>query len=230
MDDDAEARAGSIRYLADRQCAAVGVGHADLARHLKRDTFSLVVAKLRFTPGDGIAVLRQIRARSAVPVILVVSEGCTEAERILYIELGADDVLCGRLNPRELLARIRATLRRQEIGRRSVSPAFRGGYRFEGWELDLRSRTLKDPAGRIVKTTMAEYALLSALLEAPGRPLSRARLIRATRAHEDVHDRTIDAQVRRLRHRIEVDPSAPKLIRTRRGAGYVLDASVEILF
>lgn len=230
IDDNAETRATSIRYLTDRHCPAVGIGRAEMARHLQRDLLSLVVADIRSASHDGVGILRQIRARSEVPVILVAGEHCTDADRIICLELGADDVLCDPLNPRELLARIRATLRRQEIGRRSIAPALRGGYRFNGWELDHRSRTLKDPAGQPVTITRTEFALLGALLEAPRRPLARAQLMRATRAHEDIHDRTIDAQVMRLRHRIEADPSAPTLIRTRRGVGYVLDAWVEAFF
>lgn len=230
VDDDSGTRGTTVDYLTDRHFPAIGVGRTDLARQLQRDPPSLVVADLRFATDDGTASLRQIRTRSEVPVILVAGSHPTAADRIVLLELGADDVLCDPLNPRELLARIRAILRRQEIGRRSIAPSFRGRYRFNGWELDCRGRTLRNPAGQMVEVTKAEYTLLNALLEAPCRPLSRAELMRATRAHEDIHDRTIDAQVMRLRHKIEADASAPTLIRTKRGVGYVLDASVELLF
>lgn len=229
VDDNAETRGTTVCYLRERHYPAVGIGRADLARQLQRHPPSLVVADLRFAPDEGSTPLRQIRTRSEVPVILIVGRHPTAAERIVYLELGADDVLCDPLNPRELLARIRATLRRQEIGRRSIASSFQGRYRFNGWELNRRDRTLRNPAGGMVTVTRAEYALLNALLEAPCRPLSRAELMRATRAHEDIHDRTIDAQVMRLRHKIEADASAPTLIRTRRGVGYALDASVELL-
>jgi len=230
VDDNPDTRGMSVGYLAGRQCLAIGTTSAAMARHLQGDLFSLVVVDIRAVPDDGLEVLRQIRARSDIPVILVAGEHCTDFDRIVSLELGADDVLCDPLNLRELLARIRATLRRQEMGRRSIMPSFRGGYRFDGWKLDHRSRTLTNPAGEIVKTTKTEYALLVALLEAPGRPLTRAQLMRAIRTHEDISDRTIDAQVRRLRRTIEADSAAPKLIRTSRGAGYILDASVEVFF
>ncbi|WP_201445521.1 winged helix-turn-helix domain-containing protein [Belnapia sp. F-4-1] len=230
MDDDPATRGMSISYLASRQCLSLGVTHADAARHLKRGPFSLVVVDARATDDDGAEMLRSIRAQSEVPVILVVGQHYTVLDRIVSLELGADDVLCAPLNLRELLARVRATLRRHEAGRRDAAPGFQGGYRFDGWVLDQRSRTLTNPAGRTVDVTKTEYALLLALLGTPGRPLARAQLMRATRAHEDIHDRTIDAQVMRLRRKIEADPSSPKLIRTGRGAGYILDAWVEAIF
>jgi len=229
VDDNPETRRVSVRYLADRQCLAIGATHAEVARHLQRDLFSLVVADIRSAPDDGLEVLRQIRARSDVPVIVLAGQRYTELDRIVCLEIGADDVLCEPLNFRELLARARATLRRQEMGRRSMAPAFRGGYRFAGWELNHRTRTLTNPAGQTVAVTKTEYTLLVALLEAPRRPLTRAQLMRATRAHEDISDRSIDGQVLRLRRKIEADPSAPKLIKTLRGAGYILDASVETI-
>lgn len=229
VDDDPATRGIFLRYLAGRHVSSAGTTSDDVAQRLDRDPFSLIVVDLRAVPGDGVRVLRQIRARSEVPVILVAGQHCTDLDRIVSLELGADDVLCAPLNLRELLARMHATLRRQEAGRRAVAPGLRGGYRFAGWVLDGRSRTLWNPAGRRVAVTKTEYALLVALLEAPRRPLARAQLMRATRAHEDIHDRTIDAQVLRLRRKIEADPAAPKLIRTGRGRGYMLDASVETI-
>ena len=227
--DDPDTRGILLRYLAGRQFPAFGATGNELARRLERASFSFVVVDARAAPGDGAELLRQIRARSEVPVILVVAQTCTDLDRIVSLELGADDVLRAPLNLRELIARMRATLRRQEAGRRAVAPGYRGGYRFDGWVLDQRTRTLKNPAGRTVDVTKTEYALLVALLETPRRPLARAQLMRATRAHEDIHDRTIDAQVLRLRRKIEADPAAPQMIRTGRGRGYMLDASVETL-
>ncbi|WP_211259399.1 winged helix-turn-helix domain-containing protein [Belnapia moabensis] len=229
VDDNPESRGILLRYLADRQFPAVGTTGNDLARRLERASFSFVVVDVRATHGDGVELLRQIRARSEVPVILVAGQICNDLDRIVCLELGADDVLRAPLNLRELIARMRATLRRQEAGRRAVAAGPRGGYRFDGWVLDQRTRTLKNPAGQTVYVTKTEYALLVALLETPRRPLARAQLMRATRAHEDIHDRTIDAQVLRLRRKIEADPAAPQMIRTGRGRGYMLDASVETL-
>lgn len=229
VDDNPETRGIALRYLTGRQFPAIGTTSNEVSRRLEQESFSLVVVDALTVPGDATDVLRRIRASSEVPVILVAGQPCTALDRIVLLELGADDVLCAPLNLRELLARMRATLRRQEAGRRAATPGCRGGYRFDGWVLDRRSRTLRNPAGQAVDITKTEYALLVALLDAPRRPLARVQLMRATRAHENIHDRTIDAQVLRLRRKIEVDPAAPQLIRTGRGRGYMLDASVETI-
>ena len=129
---------------------------------------------------------------------------------------------------RELLARVRAVLRRQEIGRaaRARDPE-RGGYRFNGWKLERRGRKLVDASNAPVPLSKGEYALLLAFLEAPERPLSREHLLQATRIHEDIFDRSIDVQVLRLRRKLENDPSAPRVIQTERGVGYVFTVPVE---
>ncbi len=103
----------------------------------------------------------------------------------------------------------------------------KGGYRFAGWQLDRRHRRLVDPNGKTIRLSKAEYALLLAFLEAPQRPLTREHLLQATRLHDDVYDRTIDAQVLRLRRKLELDPCAPRIIRTERGVGYSFALSVE---
>ena len=176
-------------------------------------------------------MLRRIRARSDIPVIIITGEPQDEVDRALGLELGADDYLTKPFNLRELLARARATLRRQEMGRQSTGSVARGGcYRFNGWELRRKTRKLTDPAGEEVALTKSEYALLVAFLEAPGRSVSREHLLQATRTHEDIYDRSIDVQVLRLRRKLEQDPSQPTLILTERGVGYVFAAPVEPLF
>jgi len=119
-------------------------------------------------------------------------------------------------------------LRRQEIGRaaRARDPE-RGGYRFDGWQLDRRSRRLVDPTATPVALSKGEYALLLAFLESPQRPLSREHLLQSTRVHEDIFDRSIDVQVLRLRRKLEIDPSAPRVIQTERGVGYIFALPVE---
>ncbi len=138
---------------------------------------------------------------------------------ILDLRLGQDDGL-------DLF--VRAVLRRQEMGRvaRAHDPE-RGGYRFEGWQLERRGRRLLNPDAKPVALSKGEYALLLAFLEAPQRPLSREHLLQATRLHEDIFDRSIDVQVLRLRRKLEVDPSAPRVIQTERGIGYVFALPVE---
>jgi two-component system OmpR family response regulator len=177
---------------------------------------------------DGFRLLREIRSRSDVPIILATSYGRDEVDRILALELGADDYLEQPFSPRELLARIRAMLRRCELTRNAArrSPE-RGGFRFAGWQLHRRSRRLIAPSGEIVPMTKGEYALLVAFLSAPQRPLSREQLLQATRLHDNVFDRSIDVQVLRLRRKLEIDPAAQRFIRTERGVGYVFAIPVE---
>jgi DNA-binding response OmpR family regulator len=151
-----------------------------------------------------------------------------EVDRIVGLELGADDYILKPFSLRELLARIRAVLRRHEMGRaaRARDPD-RGGYRFSCWRLDRRARTLLDANEAPVPLSKGEYALLLAFLEAPQRPLSREQLLRATRIHEDIFDRSIDVQVSRLRRKLEPATNAARVIRTERGVGYVFALPVE---
>jgi DNA-binding response OmpR family regulator len=231
VDDDSAVRHMIISYLNDHQCLAVGSsGGDDVLQHLEGNQFSLVILDVQLGPVDGFDLLRQIRARSDVPVIMITGQRQDDIDRVVGLELGADDYISKPFNLRELLARARAVLRRQEMGRQSTTTSLRGGYRFNGWELRRRTRTLTDPNGEIVNLTKNEYGLLVAFLESPGRPLSREHLLQATRTHEDIFDRSIDVQVLRLRRKLETDSAEPKLIRTERGLGYLFDAPVETLF
>jgi two-component system, OmpR family, response regulator len=142
-------------------------------------------------------------------------------DRVVGLELGADDYLTKPFGLRELLARIRAVLRRRQAGlAASRRDSAQGRSQFGGgWLLDRRLRRLTDPNDVAVPLTKAEYALLVAFLDAPRRPLSREHLMQATRMHEDVFDRSIDVQVLRLRRKLEADPSMPRLVKTERGGG-----------
>jgi DNA-binding response OmpR family regulator len=187
---------------------------------------SLIIMDQQLGLNDGLDRLRSIRSKSDVPVIMT-GHRPDEIDRIIGLELGADDYIV-KPSPRELLARTRAILRRREMARaaRTRDPE-RGGYRFDGWRLDRRARRLVDAHETSVPLSKGEYALLLAFLEAPQRPLSREHLLQATRIHEDIFDRSIDVQVSRLRRKLEVDPSAPRLIQTERGIGYVFALPVE---
>jgi two-component system OmpR family response regulator len=200
----------------------------EMVNQLRESEVNLVILDLRLGLEDGLDLLREIRLSSDVPVIIITGHRRDDIDRVVGLELGADDYVTKPFNLRELLARVRAVLRRFEVGR--VAPARdpeRGRYRFSGWQLDRRVRQLTDPAGTPVALTKGEYAMLLAFLEAPQRPLSREHLLQATRVHEDVFDRSIDVQILRLRRKLERDPSAPHVIQTERGVGYVFAVAVE---
>jgi DNA-binding response OmpR family regulator len=199
-----------------------------MVRQLAENEVNLVILDLRLGLEDGLDLLREIRSSSDVPVIVATGHRRDEIDRVVGLELGADDYVTKPFNLRELLARVRAVLRR--LDREPAAPARdpeRGGYRFSGWRLERRTRRLTDPNGAPVALTKGEYALLVAFLDAPQRPLSREHLLQATRVHEDVFDRSIDVQILRLRRKLEQDPSAPQIIQTERGVGYVFARQVE---
>src|ERR1700759_236375 len=229
VDDDPSLRQMVIRYLEDQNIPTKAAPNkTELNRHLTGALPSLIILDLRLGQDDGLDLLREIRSHSDIPVIITTGHRPDEIDRIVGLELGADDYIVKPFSLRELLARVRAVLRRQEMGRSArASAPERGGYRFNGWVLDRRSRKLVDPGSSLVSLSKGEYALLLAFLESPQRPLSRERLLQATRIHEDIFDRSIDVQVLRLRRKLEVDPSAPRVIQTERGVGYVFTAAVE---
>lgn len=228
VDDDPNMRQMLVSYFHQQNVDAVSAsGRQEALRQFTADP-SVVILDLRLGDEDGMDLLREIRSRSDVPVIITTGHRCDDIDRIVGLELGADDYVIKPFNPRELLARVRAVLRRQEMAR-TASPrgAERGGFRFDGWQLDRRMRRLTDRQGKTVSLTKGEYALLVAFLEAPQRPLSREYLLQATRVHEDIFDRSIDVQVLRLRRKLETVPTEPHHIHTERGVGYVFATPVE---
>jgi two-component system OmpR family response regulator len=229
VDDDPSLCQMVTRYLEDHNVPTKSASNkTELCRHFTETLPSLIILDLRLGQDDGLDLLREIRSHSDVPVIITTGHRPDEIDRIVGLELGADDYIVKPFSLRELLARVRAVLRRQEMGRaaRTRDPE-RGGYRFEGWQLERRGRRLIDPNATVISLSKGEYALLLAFLEAPQRPLSREHLLQATRVHEDIFDRSIDVQVLRLRRKLEIDPSAPRVIRTERGVGYVFALPVE---
>jgi two-component system OmpR family response regulator len=229
IEDDGAIRQMVENYLAQHGMHVVSAAdRAGVARHLS-DELSLIILDLQLGKDDGLDLLRAIRSRSDVPVIITTGHRRDEVDRVVGLELGADDYLTKPFGLRELLARIRAVLRRRQAGAAaSRRDTAHGRSRFGGgWQLDRRLRRLTDPKDAVVPLTKAEYALLMAFLDAPRRPLSREHLMQATRMHEDVFDRSIDVQVLRLRRKLEADSSMPRLIKTERGVGYLLDCTVE---
>src|ERR1700760_3128176 len=229
VDDDPSLRQMVTSYLEDNNVPTKSASsRSELNQHLEGSQPSLIILDLRLGQDDGLDLLREIRSHSDVPVIITTGHRPDEIDRIVGLELGADDYIVKPFSLRELLARVRAVLRRQEIGRtaRASDPA-RGGYRFNGWQLERRGRRLIDPNANPVALSKGEYALLLAFLEAPQRPLTREHLLHATRVHEDIFDRSIDVQVLRLRRKLEIDPNAPRMIQSERGIGYVFALPVE---
>jgi DNA-binding response OmpR family regulator len=195
-----------------------------LAEHI----FDLVLLDLMLPGKDGITLARDLRARSAMPIIML-SGRADEIDRIMSLELGADDYVAKPFNLRELVARVRAVLRRTQArsGPSKGAEALRG-FRFAGWELDLRTRRLASTNGDEIELTLAELGLLRAFLGAPQRVLSRDELFELSRGHSDeVVVRSIDVLILRLRRKIEANPSRPDIVKTSRGAGYYFNARVE---
>ena len=231
IDDDPAIRHMIANYLEGQTMHVVSATQRDdIARQFAVAEPELIILDLRLGEHDGLDLLRELRSRSDVPVIIITGHRRDEIDRVVGLELGADDYMTKPFGLRELLARIRAVLRRREAGRAAQQrDQERGRVRFGNWQLDRRNRRLTDPNGVAVALTKGEYGLLTAFLDAPQRPLTREHLLQATRVHEDVFDRSIDVQVLRLRRKLEIDPSAPRFIQTQRGIGYVFALPVELL-
>jgi DNA-binding response OmpR family regulator len=230
IDDDRSMQHMLGTYLQQHTMRVVAVVQKqDVMRQFTRAEPTVVLLDLQLGQEDGLDLLQEIRARSDVPIIITTGNRRDEVDRVVGLELGADDYIMKPFGLRELVARIRAVLRRREVGRVAARRAAdHGCYRFGGWELDRRSRRLTDPDGAAVALTKGEYALLAAFLDAPQRPLTREHLLHATRTHEDVFDRSIDVQILRLRRKLERNPSTPRIIQTERGVGYIFVLAVEL--
>jgi two-component system, OmpR family, response regulator len=231
IDDDPSVRQMIADYLADNEVRVTALASGrEIADVMARETIDLVVLDLRLPGEDGMQIARKLRAESDIPIIMLTGRK-DEADRVMGLELGADDYLTKPFSPRELLARIRALLRRSRAQETVADGLARiRAYRFGGWELSVRLRRLTTPKGETVVLTNSEFNLLAAFLAAPQRVLSREQLLSLSRLHDDeVYDRSIDVQVRRLRRKVEPDAARPQLIRTERGAGYVFTALVEVV-
>ena len=230
VESDPVLRQTVVDYLDDNNMRAVSAsGREEMARHCVESEPDLVILDLRLGEEDGLDLLRELRAQSDVPIIAT-GHPPDEIDRVVGLELGADDYVTKPLRLRELLARIRSVLRRWERAPAESQPEQKKSrYRFGAWELNRITRRLVDRDGALVMLTKGEYALLVAFLDAPQRPLSREYLLQATRIHEDVFDRSVDVQVLRLRRKLEIEPNGPSIIRTERGFGYVFTLPVERL-
>jgi|SRR5450631_106239 len=231
LDDDPDIRKVLLEYLSaqDFRVSAVARGHEMLAI-LSAEPVDLLLLDLRLPGENGLELARRVRELSQVP-ILMLSGQSEEADRVMGLELAADDYVVKPFSPRELLARIRALLRRTQssAAARPDEPPVRA-YRFGGWELNLRLRRLVATNAGTVSLTNSEFSLLCAFLGSPQRVLTRDQLLERSRLHSlEVYDRSIDVTMLRLRRKIEADPSNPTLLTTERGVGYMFNCAVSVV-
>ena len=237
VDDEADMRemlcdlieSAGLRATAVEDGAAM---RAALESGSESGRYSLLILDLRLKREDGLTLARNVRATSAIPIMILTGKG-DETDRILGLELAADDYLMKPFNPRELLARVRALLRRAngEFPHTPPAPRIPANHdlvRFGGWTLDLTERTLRDRHNQPCSLTPSEFALLETFARNPDRVQTRDQLLEHLRGQEcDAFDRTIDVLILRLRRKIERNPAHPEFIRTERGLGYLFRLHAE---
>ena len=227
VDDHSEIRDLLKRFLEQHgmrvSCARDG---KEMKRLLDEREFDLLVLDLMMPGEDGLTLCRELRVKSRLPIIMLTAMG-EETDRIIGLEMGADDYLAKPFNPRELLARIKAGMRRTQAEIQPVPETLTRDLRFDRWLLDINRRELVDEEGVGMSLSTAEFDLLKVFLERPQRVLSRDQLLDLARGREAVaFDRAIDTLVSRLRRKLERDPKNPELIKTIWGGGYLFAADV----
>ncbi len=201
---------------------------AEMRRVMAQSPADLVILDLMLPGEDGLTLARSLRDESNVGIIILTGRGET-VDRIIGLEMGADDYLPKPFHLRELLARVKSVLRRVQTRSAEKPASPRSRARFAGWRLDLSSRELWSPSGQEVRLTTGEFDLLAAFVTNANQVLSRDRLLDLARNREaGPFDRTIDVQVGRLRRKLEDDPQHPTMIKTVRGSGYIFTPTVEI--
>ena len=227
VDDSRDIRELLVRYLEANGFRASATDGADAARRvLKTSAVDLAVLDVMMPGEDGLSLCRSLHEDTDMPVIMLTARG-DEVDRILGLEMGADDYVAKPFNPRELLARISAVLRRANAAPRKGQGHRAGLIRFDRWTLDTAQRELKGPDGMIVPLSAGEFALLLAFIERPNISLSRDQLLDITRGRNaEPFDRSVDNAVSRLRRKIEEDPKSPRLIKTVWGGGYVFATTI----
>jgi len=230
VDDDPSVRQMVVDYLGDNEIHVTALASGrEIADVTAREMIDLLILDLKLPGENGMDIARRIRADSNMPIIMLTGRK-EEADRVMALELGADDYLTKPFSPRELLARIRSLLRRSRAHETVADGLTKiRAYRFAGWELNVRVRRLKSPQGELMTLRNAEFNLLAAFLASPLHVLTREQLLRMSHLHTDeVYDRAIDTELSRMRNKLEAQGGG-KLIHTERGAGYVFTAPVEVV-
>src|SRR6201997_2294382 len=228
VEDDRETRALIAKYLRTNDCNVTTANDGrEMVRAIADHRVDLLILDVMLPGEDGLSLCRKIRSESQLPIIMLTARG-EDVDRILGLEMGADDYLPKPFNPRELLARINAVLRRQAAAQAASSIEGASTLAFEGWRIDLRLRELRNPEGARVAVTSAEFDLLRTFCERPGRVLSRDSLLDLTQGRNaGSFERSIDVLVSRIRRKIEPDPQEASLIKTVRSGGYMFTPRVE---
>ncbi|QFI69773.1 response regulator [Sinorhizobium alkalisoli] len=228
VDDDPRIRQMLARYFEDEgyRVSLAGDGR-EMRDSLETQAIDIILLDLVLPGEDGLALARDIRARSDIPIIMLTGRNDV-VDRIVGLEIGADDYIAKPFHLREVLARLRSALRRRQPPAASVRNETQSEiYSFEGWHLDVGRRQLLSDEGKEILLTTGEFDMLCVLVKHAGRVLQRERLMDLTRGRNlEAFDRTIDAQIARLRRKIELDPSNPALIKSVRGVGYVFSARI----
>jgi len=228
VDDDNDIRDLLCNYLHDFGLEATGVENAIAMRAaMATQEFDILILDLMLPGEDGLSVCRHLRATSDIPIIMLTARG-ESADRVVGLELGADDYIIKPFDTRELVARIHSVLRRSKGGRPDPEASLSHDDRivFEGWTLNRTLRQLTSPQQMLVPLSNAEFRLLWAFVERPRRVLSRDQLMDAARGDLNAFDRSIDLLVSRLRQKMKEDPKSPRLLKTVRGEGYLFDAKI----
>ncbi|MBO6944842.1 response regulator [Altererythrobacter sp.] len=226
VDDEPTLREPLAEYLTGQGFDVIDVESAALARsYFMREHADLVLLDIMMPGEDGLSLTRHLAETRKTPVILLTARG-EAMDRIIGLEMGADDYIVKPFEPRELVARIRTVLRRAAHASTGMAPT-EASYHFDGWKLDPLKRRLNDPSGNLVPISTAEFRMLRAFLDHPREVLDRDRLLDMVQGREaHLFDRAVDNQVSRLRGKIEKDRRNPQLILTVRGGGYQLAADV----
>jgi len=228
VEDDRETRTLIAKYLRSNACNVTTANDGrEMARAMADQRVDLLVLDVMLPGEDGLSLCRTIRSESQVPIIMLTARG-EDVDRIVGLEMGADDYLAKPFNPRELLARINAVLRRQATAQTLSASNGATAHTFAGWRIDFRLRELRNPAGARVAVTSAEFDLLRVFCERPGRVLSRESLLDLTQGRNaGSFERSIDVLVSRIRRKIESDPQDATMIKTVRSGGYMFTPTVE---